>query len=435
MEDVGPRLVSMRSKARFLASQPGLISSLFTSIIVAFVCLTKIFQKIVSPWDELYHLAYVQYMYNFKIPQPGDELLSWSKYAFSCFPVHPFGFTTALNCGAEGPPEAFPELGRNVAAIWPPLHYGMSSIWMRVFGASDETSLFAARSFSAIAWSFGAGLFCYALISRNKLSKESAISISLLAAIFPMGIFQSVFVTPYCLALGLVSILYLFATSPKLMSTRGLVNLVIVATLSILTIPHILPVIFFFTLRILFQYWDKNVAKSRVTFFTITCTTTVPVAAITFWQNFQESRRLPVDTAIQPSTPFSLDQIPRSLFTFIPHSIDGYQFLNHWQFLISYILSIIFLALVFKPLVEQVSPRSNKVDTFLLLTISCIFGVIEHMAFGIIIPPRYGLPIIFVSFLVITRSGISITIEWAVKILALVGLMSALLSPVFGASA
>jgi hypothetical protein len=408
--------------------------SLFTSLVVGFVCLTKIFQKLVSPWDELYHLAYVQYMYNFKIPQPGDELLSWSKYAFSCFPVHPFGFTTTLNCGAGGSPDAFPELGRNVAAIWPPLHYAMSSIWMRIFGTSDESSLFTARSFSAFAWSIGAGLFCYALISRNKLSKETAIAISLLVAIFPMGIFQSVFVTPYCLALVLVSTLYLFATSPQLMSGRGLVKVIAVSTLSILTIPHILPVILIFTLRILYGYWTENKVKSKVMLFRIICTSFVPVAAIAFWQIFQESRRLEFETAIQPSTPFSIDQIPRGLFTFIPHSIDGYQFMNQWQFLISYVLSIFFLALIFKPIVEHVSSTSNKVDTLLLVIMSCVFGVIEHIAFGIIIPPRYGLPIIFVSFLIITRSGISVTFEKVIKILALVGLLSAALGPVFGAS-
>ena len=212
----------MQTRFKTLISQPGFMPSFFTTISVSFVCLTKIFQKLVSPWDELYHLAYVQYMYNFKVPQIGDELLSWSKYAFSCFPVHPFGMTTSISCGAGGAPESFPELGRNVAAGWPPIYYLLASIWTRLFPVNEANSLFIVRGFSVFAWSLGAGLFCYALISRNKISKETAVAISLLIAILPMGLFQSVFVTPHCLTLIWVSAIYLFATSPQSMSPKNL---------------------------------------------------------------------------------------------------------------------------------------------------------------------------------------------------------------------
>jgi hypothetical protein len=424
----------MRTKIRSFTSQPAFVASFLTSLIVGFVCLSKIFKKLVSPWDELYHLAYVQYLYNFKIPQPGDEILSWSKYAFTCFPVHPFGFTTSLNCGAEGSAAAFPELGRNVASGWPPLYYTMSSIWMRFFSANDASSLFVARSFSAFAWSLGAGFFCYTLISRNRLPKEAAVSLSLLVAILPMGIFQSTFVTPNSMLLILVSIMYLSATSPNLISFKNLMQSILIFTLAILTIPHILPVIGFFTLRLLIHYWIGYKSKSKVLIFYIACTSLIPFAAFTLWAKFQGNRSIDVVTATQPISPFSWDQFSRYLFTFIPHSIDGYQFLNQWQFLISYVFSILLLALIFKPLVNSESPLKSKVDTLLLLALSCFFGVIEHFALAINIPPRYGLSLIFVTFLVITRDGISVPIERAFKSLALIGLVVALLSPVFGAS-
>jgi hypothetical protein len=410
------------------------MASFFTSLIVGFVCLSKIFKKLISPWDELYHLAYVQYIYNFKIPQPGDELLSWSKYAFTCFPVHPFGFTTSLNCGAEGSAAAFPELGRNVASGWPPLYYTMSSIWMRFFSPDDANSLFVARSFSAFAWSIGAGLFCYALISRNKLPKEGAVALSLSVAILPMGIFQSVFVTPHSMLLILISVMYLSATSPNLISFKKLIQTILICTFSILTIPHSLPVIVFITLRILIHYWTEYKSKSKVIIFYIACTSLIPFSAYTLWTKFQGGRSIDVATAAQPTSPASWKQIPEYLFTFIPHSIDGYQFLNQWQFLISYVLSIFFLALLFKPLVDSRSPLAHKIDTLMLLSLSCIFAVIEHFALAINIPPRYGLSLILLAFLVITHNGISVFVGKSFKSLALIALVAALLGPVFGAS-
>ena len=424
----------MGNKLKFLASQPGYLPGFITAITVGIVCVTKILKKVVSPWDELYHLAYVQYMYNFNIPQPGNELLSWSKYAFTCFPVHPYGFTTALSCGTDGPPEAFPAAGRNVAAIWPPIYYALTSTWMRLFGTNDETALFIARSFSTFVWSIGAGLFCYTLIARNKLNKETAVAISLLVAILPMGIFQSVFVTPYSLMLILVSGLYLIATSKYSMSFKGLNHIVVFATISLLAIPHIFPVVFFLTLRMLFKYWVENEKRSKVFIFFILCTSIIPFDVIALWQKIQESRQLEVVMPIPPLNPFTLDQLPRALFTFIPHSIDGYQFMDRWQSLISYILSILFLVLLLKPLMGSTSPTSAKLDAFLLLSISCVFGVLYQVAFGFTIPPRYGLPLIFVSFFIITRGGISVILERTFKSLALLGLLATLLGPVFNVS-
>ncbi len=416
------------------ANQKALTAGIMTSFVVIIVSLTKIFNKVVSPWDELYHLAYVQYMYNFKIPQPGTEILSWSKYAFSCFPVHPFGMTTSLTCGAEASPEAFPELGRNVASGWPPIYYGLASLWLRMFGANPENALFVARSFSVLIWAIGAGLFSYALVSRNKLPQETAVSISLVVAFFPMSLFQGTFVTPHSSLLILVSLIYLSATSPTLMSSRSLIKNAILAIISILTIPHILPVLVFFTIRILWIYWTENRGKTKVFIAYILAMTILPFSTILLWPRFQASRKLDFSTADQPTSAFSIDNFTRNLFTFIPHSIDGYQFLNQWQFLISYILSIFFLVLLFRPLVEMVSPLLSKMDSVLMLFISAVFGVIEHIQLQIIIPPRYGLSIIFISFLIFTQRGMSIFFHKAFKFLAFIGLMSVFINPIFGAS-
>ena len=106
--------------------------------------------------------------------------------------------------------------------------------------------------------------------------------------------------------------------------------------------------------------------------------------------------------------------------------------MNQWQFLISYVLSIFFLALIFRPLVEMVSPLISKVESVLMLFIAAAFGVIEHIQLQIVIPPRYGLSIILVSFLVFTQRGMSIFFRKSFKFLALIGLMSVFINPIFG---
>lgn len=423
------------SKSIFAKINQGAFSAgILTSIIVISTSLTKVFERIVSPWDELYHLAYVQYLYNFVLPQRGDEILSWSKYAFSCFPVHPYGMTAAVPCGAEAPAQAFPELGRNVAAVWPPIYYALSSIWMRILGANPENALFIGRSFSSLVWGLGAGLFCYALIARNKLRRQSAVFLSLAIALLPLGLFQGLFVTPHSMSLLLTSLIYLSATSPAPLNSKRLIQLISLATGAILVIPHILPILVYFTAQLFLQNWSAIRDKSKFLLIYILSISIIPVITTIAWQRVQDSRRLDVETAVQPSSQFTFDQIPRALFTFLPHSIDGYQFINEWQHLISYVLSILLLVLIFKPLIEMNSSFLKKSESLLLLAISGAFGILEHIAFGIIIPPRYGLSLIFVAFLVATQGGVSIFIERTFKFIGVLVLVLALSGPVFAAS-
>jgi hypothetical protein len=420
------------SKSKFAKVNRGAFNAgILTSIAVICTSLTKIFDRIVSPWDELYHLAYVQYLYNFVLPQRGDEILSWSKYAFSCFPVHPYGMTTAVPCGAEAPAQAFPEMGRNVAAVWPPIYYALSSIWMRIFGVNPENALFIGRSFSSLVWGLGAGLFCYALITRNQLKSQAAVPLSLVIALLPLGLFQGLFVTPHSMSLLLASLLYLSATSPAPVNEKRLISFILMSTIAILVIPHILPIIVFFTAQIILKNWSVIRDKSSILLLYILSISIIPVIATITWQRFQDSRRLDIETAVQPSSQFTFDQIPRALFTFIPHSIDGYQFINVWQHLISYVLSILLLVLILKPLVETSSSILKKSESLILVGISGTFGILEHIAFGIIIPPRYGLSLIFVAFLVATQGGVSIFVERTFKFLALIALVLALSGPVF----
>jgi hypothetical protein len=84
-----------------------------------------------------------------------------------------------------------------------------------------------------------------------------------------------------------------------------------------------------------------------------------------------------------------------------------------------------------KPLVETSSSILKKSESLILVGISGTFGILEHIAFGIIIPPRYGLSVIFVAFLVATQGGVSIFIERTFKFLALIALVLALSGPVF----
>jgi hypothetical protein len=423
----------MKKMQRRRRAQFELMAPFFVSLGVFLVLLTKLYEKLISPWDEIYHLGYIQYLYNFSLPKMGDQILEWSKYAFSCYPVHSYGMTTSVSCGAQASSDVFPELGRNVAANWPPLYYWLSSIWMRVFGANQENALFIGRSFSAFIWSIGAGVFCYALISRNKLPKKTAVSLAIVLALLPMGLFQGVFVTPHSMLLVLVSTIYLFATSPRLMTIRGLSSLILVATLSVLAVPHILPALFFITLRTFSSFYFDRLKTPKYHVVFIFSITFIPFLAVTIWEKFQEFRELDVEIAVQPSSQFTLNQIPRAIFTFIPHSIDGYQFLNEAQFFVSYVMGIVLFILIFRSLVDPATPLSGRLDSIFILSVSVVSSIAAHILRDIVIPPRYGISIVLLAFLISTQFRFSKLLHQFFVFFAFICVLSALASPVFGA--
>jgi hypothetical protein len=248
-----------------------------------------------------------------------------------------------------------------------------------------------------------------------------------------MGLFQGVFVTPHSMLLVLVSTIYLFATSPRLMTSRGLLNLVLISTVSTLAVPHLLPVLLFLTLRILWNFYIDEAKKPRIYITYIFSITVIPFLAVTLWEKFQEFRELDVEIAVQPSSQLTINQIPRAIFTFIPHSIDGYQFLNGSQFFVSYVLGIVLFLLIFRSIAEMAGPITTRLDSILILLVSAVSGVAAHILRDIAIPPRYGISIVLLAFLISTQSRMSSFFHQFFRYFAIIGVVSALAFPIFGA--
>ncbi len=101
-------------------------------VVVAIPLLIRTRESQIAPWDELYHLSYVQYVYEGSIPKPGDALNTWSREVFSCRPVYPFGVMTFVPCGEIGEPLNYPEGGTNTAGYWPPIYYGVVALLVRL---------------------------------------------------------------------------------------------------------------------------------------------------------------------------------------------------------------------------------------------------------------------------------------------------------------
>jgi len=164
---------------------------------------------LISPYDEMYHLSYIQYLFNWHLPQIGDTLNTWAREGFSCHPVFPFGNVTGVACGKIGAPGLYPEGGTNTAAGWPPIYYGISAGVVRVLGWFGVSPFEAARLASSMFLAAGAGVL--ALASRRLgAGRLSTIGAVLLLVAAPVSDVLGSFVTPHSATLLLGSLCLLF---------------------------------------------------------------------------------------------------------------------------------------------------------------------------------------------------------------------------------
>jgi hypothetical protein len=409
-----------------------LSAPIFVSLSVFIVLLTKVFEKVISPWDEIYHLAYVQYMYNFSFPRLGDEILNWSKYAFSCYPVHFYGMTTTVPCGSDGPAQLYPASGTNTASLWPPIYYFLSSTWVRLFNSNIETALFTARVFSAFIWSMGCGLLCFVLIKRNKFSPIAAASLITIVGVLPMGIFQGAFVTPYAAAPILVAMNYWLFTSNFQFSSLSYFKLGVFSIVSILTIPQMIAVTIFFTLKRLLEMRAKNYAIRVQDYVLSFSVIALSFLATLIWVRIQDLRSLSPSIEVYLSSSLTANDVFNYLFLFIPHSIDGYQFLNPSQTSLSYFFSLVFIAMLLKPLLIPDSSLTSRIKVSLLVFISSSFAIFQYFVLKYPIPSRYGIPIILAAVALTTEFGISKVWSKVLSSLAIAAMVLAIANPVFG---
>jgi hypothetical protein len=320
--------------------------------------LLKARSQYISPWDELYHLSYVQYVYNLHIPRYGDVLNTWSRSGFSCYDVFVYGRTSPIPCGSIGDPISYPEGGTNTAAIWPPIYYSLLAVLVKVSFWSGIDPIFLGRIFTAMIWACGCAALTYVLL-RNQGNRFVSFSVGILTASLPFAMFQGAFVNPHSMAPLLVAGLLWFvlpALRNSLVTKRSTYQFASFSIVAVLALPQLLPVIAASSLFLLIATKRKLGESQSITSPQKLIIGLVPIAAfltLRMWSAIQDWRKVswqgPVDLnqTQKPNDPgFGITQILDSLWRFIPHSIDGYQFLGPAEIAIATLWAYILFGLI-----------------------------------------------------------------------------------------
>ncbi len=219
----------------------------------------------ISPYDEGYQLSYVQYVSQGHLPHVGDALNTWSRQAFSCHPVFPFGAVTAVPCGQTAAAGAYPEGGTNTAAGWPPMYHAFAAVVTKLLQVVGVEPLHGARVASALLWATGAALLVF-VASRFGAPPAAAAAAGLLAGAIPVATTLGAFVSPHSAQL-LLSVL-ICATVLSLMRTTGrltgkhLTAALLVPVIAVMTVPHALVAITIAYLGLLF-FWAQALMRRR----------------------------------------------------------------------------------------------------------------------------------------------------------------------------
>jgi hypothetical protein len=217
--------------------------SLAVGVLVGALQLERASSGTISPYDEGYHLSYVQYVGQGHLPHIGDPLNTWSREAFSCHPVFPFGDVTSVPCGEIAAPGEYPEGGTNTAAGWPPPYYAYAAVVTRFLALVGVEPLYGARTASALLWAAGAAALV--LVARRFGGNlAAAASAGLVAGAIPAANTLGAFVTPHSAQL-LLSVV-IGATVLQLMRREAAVGRadvlagVAVPPLAVMVVPHAL---------------------------------------------------------------------------------------------------------------------------------------------------------------------------------------------------
>jgi hypothetical protein len=362
----------------------------------------------ISPYDEMYHLSYIQYLFQGSIPRYGDPTNSWSLNGFSCHKVFPFGVTTSIPCGEIGVPSLYPEGGTNSAQGWPPGYYAIAALFFHLFSALPLEPIYLGRYVSIFLWSIGC-VGIYFLQLRANFNHFVAASISLAAASLPFAIIHGSFISPHSTVPLVVTLLGWSAFSviggkPSIFLDKGLA-IVLVPLIGLLILPQALPIVIAvaaFHMINDFMFSRNSEGKVRNFPHQFLRLASVPIAASStvVWSRIQEARRVDFVSGIdataaqQPSDPgLNLVQIYEALFRFFPNATDQYQFLSPTGAFVSKSWSFLLIGVVAFLIIQSYSSALRILGLSLLVS-SMLFGVFSEILIPVAVSPRYGLSVI-----------------------------------------
>ena len=373
----------------------------------------------VAPWDELYHLSYVQYVYEGHVPKTGDPLNTWSREVFSCRPVYPFGPTTGVPCGEIGEPFNYPEGGTNSAALWPPIYYSITAVLVRVQSLFMSDPFVAARQANAFIWSIGVAMLAITLRRMSDNRSAVVIPIAVLVSL-PAVYFRAAFVTPHSLVPILLS-LALFAFTKR--TTHRLSDFIWlpIAIVTALGVPQAMAgfaaIATAATLRTAFS--DHHPSPARRPWFA-TREAIIPSAAtlvgLTCWKLWDsiQIRRFDgwadgVNTDLLQqggANPVDFTTLVGAMWRFIPHSLDSSPFSSQVAIALSSSWALFVVAGLGAALFS--ARRDSHLDIALLagttLAVGILFSMYVESAMDVPVPPRYGLSLVTLGLLIAVSS-------------------------------
>ena len=389
----------------------------FTVFLLSAITLwLKARSEAISPFDEMYHLSYIQYVFQGQIPRYGQALNSWSMNGFSCHPVFPFGNVTAVPCGEIGIPAQYPEGGTNSAQGWPPGYYAAAAAILHLTSLFNIDPFYAARGVSVFLWSFGcAALFL--MQTKANISRMVSFGVAIVVASLPLAMFHGAYTTPHSTAPLMVAIaswgvfkeLNNLAPSPRKIWRVTLIPLCVLVVL-----PHALPVVLassLFFIIILFKSQRQASREAKILESISLELVGIAVAASTIfgWAKIQQLRLIPYENGIESSAAqvannpeFNLAQFFDTLLKFVPHAIDAYQFQSTSGIFISTIWSYIAMAVI-TFLIFQNSNKNHRIFGTCILVSGIFYSFLAELFGPVAVPPRYGISI---AILVIVSTGL-----------------------------
>lgn len=251
-----------------------------------------------SAWDEHSHLSYIQYMFEFKIPAPGNGMEEWAKLAFSCYPHHLYGIMTSAPCGEIWPGNAYPTGGTNTAEGWPPVYYFLTSLLMRIPFAFNENPLISARYATSMIWTLGIVVLSSWML-RQRIGRVSILSSLIILSALPISGYYSSFVSPYSTTPLLAGVGLILHDKFRTESNKGIVKVSIFFALytiiASLTNPHFILGILIIAFAILLglNYESQRLKENVSKVISLSAYPIASMATFKAWTIFQNNRIVP----------------------------------------------------------------------------------------------------------------------------------------------
>lgn len=372
----------------------------------------------ISPWDEMYHFSYIQYVYEGHIPRYGDVLNTWSRQGFSCYPVWPFGMTTSIPCGEISTPNFYPEGGTNTAAIWPPIYYALVAILLKLVVPFGYDPMVFARLFTVLIWT--SGVYAIAInLQKMGVKKINSFGFVLLLCSLPLATFHGAFITPHSMIPLLTSgFLYLYR---PLLNSHNLefkqrFKIIVFSILTIFTVPHAISLVAIFALtdfcaQGLKLLKFKEIRIQLLEFLSKILQLCLPLLPLVvaflgtkFWTKLQDLRTVSwqdeVSTAAQQvaaDPPLTAAQYLEAIWRFFPHTVDAFQFQGTLSTAISQVWMFFFITGVGAIILSN--ERVNRIlFSIMTIIVGIAFSIYLEVTIAVAIAPRYGLSIVFAGF-------------------------------------